>query len=46
MSYERMEKEKGRLKEEIRGLVEQAEAVDEAEDGEYGAEIPTRCRRS
>ena len=39
MSYERMEKEKGRLKEEIRGLVEQAEAVDEAEDGEYGAEI-------
>lgn len=38
MSYGRMKKEEQRLKEEIEQLLKQAEAVDEREDKEYGAD--------
>ncbi|MCK5426254.1 MAG: IS1182 family transposase [Thermodesulfovibrionia bacterium] len=36
MSYGRMKKEKGRLKEEIEDILRQAEEIDKAEDEEYG----------
>ena len=36
MSYGRMKEEEKRLRKEIRGLLKQAEAIDAAEDAEYG----------
>ena len=39
MSYGRMVKEERRLRAEIAGLLDRAEAVDEAEDARYGEEV-------
>ena len=38
MSYERMNKEEARLKQEVDALLKQADRVDEEEDAEYGAD--------
>lgn len=38
MSYERMNKEEARLKQEVEALLRQAEELDEQEDAEYGAD--------
>lgn len=38
MSYERMNKEEARLKQEVEALLRQADRVDEEEDAEYGAD--------
>jgi transposase len=38
MSYQRMKEQEKRLREEVRRLFEQAEAIDAAEDAEYGPE--------
>lgn len=38
MSYKRMREEEARLRAEVQGWLEQAEAVDEAEDAEHGAD--------
>ena len=38
MTYKRMREEEARLRSEVRGWLEQAEAVDGAEDAEHGAE--------
>ena len=50
MSYGRMREEERRLEEEIAGLLEEAEAVDAAEDARYGEdvrgdELPEELRR-
>src|SRR5208282_3942294 len=49
MSYGRMNEKQQQLKEEVEQLLEQAEAVDEAEDREYGDkrgdELPEELRR-
>ena len=39
MSYGRMAKEERRLRAEIAGLLEEAEAVDAAEDAHYGEDV-------
>jgi transposase len=36
MSYQRMKEQEQRLRAEVRGLLRKAEAIDAAEDGEYG----------
>ena len=49
MSYGRMKEKQQQLKEEVKRLLEQAEAADEAEDREYGDqrgdELPEELRR-
>jgi transposase len=50
MSYRRIQEEEPKLKAEIEGLLKQAEAVDAAEDAEYGSdyrgdELPDELRR-
>jgi transposase len=50
MSYERMLKTEAELKEQIAALLEKAERVDQAEDGEYGVgkkaeDLPEELRR-
>jgi hypothetical protein len=49
MSYGRMKEKQQQLKEEVRQLLEQAEAADEAEDRQYGSqrgdELPAELRR-
>ena len=48
MSYGRMKQEEKRLKEEIHQLLSKAEAVDQQEDQEYGADrrVLKRCEAS
>ena len=49
MSYGRMQEKQQQLKEEVRQLLEQAEAADQQEDGQYGSqrgdELPEELRR-
>ena len=49
MSYGRMQEKQEQLKEEVKQLLEQAEAADEAEDRQYGSkggdELPEELRR-
>jgi transposase len=51
MSYERMQKEEERLREKVKGLLAEAEAVDAEEDARYGKgkrgdELPEELRRA
>lgn len=50
MSYQRMKEQEARLREEVRRLLQQAEAIDAAEDAEYGShnvgdELPAELQR-
>src|SRR5665213_1369869 len=45
MSYGRMKEKQGQLKEEVKQLLAAAEAADEAEDRQYGDELPEELRR-